>query len=190
MPELPDVEGFRRELAATLPRQRIRRVTVKDPGILRNTTAKAFARRLAGHRFATPSRHGKWLILPTDGPTVLIHSGMTGHPYYAADAAEGIGHERLVVSLDRGELRYADLRKLRGVWLADNEQDVTHITIQAEFEANVPAPVVVTLVMVIEALLPPVPVPVTEKSLGPNNRLVSVITLVEAGVAVEAVAGK
>nr|WP_293340279.1 DNA-formamidopyrimidine glycosylase family protein [Mycobacterium sp.] len=112
MPELPDVEGFRRELATTLPRRRIRHVTVKDPGILRNTTAKAFARRLDGHRFATPSRHGKWLMLPTDGPTLLIHSGMTGHPYYAADGADEIGYERLVISLDKGELRYADLRKL------------------------------------------------------------------------------
>ena len=128
MPELPDVEGFRRELAAALPRRRIRHVTVKDPGVLRNTTAKAFARRLTGHRFATPSRHGKWLMLLTDGPTLLIHSGMTGHPYYAADGADQIGHERLVMSLDKGELRYADLRKLRGVWLADDDEDVAHVT--------------------------------------------------------------
>lgn len=128
VPELPDVEGFRRELAATLPRRRIRHVTVKDPGILRNTTAKAFARRLAGHRFGAPSRHGKWLMLPTDGPTLLIHSGMTGRPYYAADGAEEIGYERLVMSLDKGELRYADLRKLRGVWLADDDEDVAHVT--------------------------------------------------------------
>lgn len=103
-------------------------MTVKDPGILRNTTATTFARRLAGHHFAAPSRHGKWLVLPTDGPTLLIHSGMTGRPYYAADGAEEIGHERLVVSLDKGELRYADLRKLRGVWLADDEDDVTRVT--------------------------------------------------------------
>ena len=128
VPELPDVEGFRRELATTLPRRRIRHVTVKDPGILRNTTAKAFARRLAGRRFATPSRHGKWLMLPTDGPTLMIHSGMTGHPYYAADGADEIGYERLVISLDKGELRYADLRKLRGVWLADDDEDVAHVT--------------------------------------------------------------
>lgn len=128
MPELPDVEGFRRELSTALPGQRIRHVRVKDPGILRNATAQTFARRLTGHRFSAPRRHGKWLILPTDGPTLLIHSGMTGHPYYAADGGDEIGHERLVVSLDKGELRYADLRKLRGVWLADDQDDVAHVT--------------------------------------------------------------
>lgn len=128
MPELPDVEGFRRELANTLPRRRIQHVRVHDPGILRNTSAAALARQLAGHRFSAPRRHGKWLILPTDGPALVIHSGMTGHPYFAAAGTEPEKYERLVVSLDRGELRYADLRKLRGVWLAGDEEDLAHIT--------------------------------------------------------------
>jgi formamidopyrimidine-DNA glycosylase len=127
VPELPDVEGFRRELAKTLPRRRIQHVDVRDPGILRNTSAAALARRLAGHRFETPRRHGKWLILPTDGPTMLIHSGMTGHPYYAKAGAEPEKYERLVVSLDQGELRYADLRKLRGVWLADDDDELAGV---------------------------------------------------------------
>lgn len=128
VPELPDVEGFRRELAETLPGRRIRRVQVRDAGILRNTTAGTLARRLTGRHFGAPRRHGKWLILPTEGPTLLVHSGMTGRPYFAATGAAKIGHERLVVSLDQGELRYADLRKLRGVWLADDEHDIARVT--------------------------------------------------------------
>jgi formamidopyrimidine-DNA glycosylase len=127
VPELPDVEGFRRELAGSLPGRRIRHVQVGDPGILRNTTARTLGRQLTGHRFGAPRRHGKWLILPTDGPTLLVHSGMTGHPYYAADGAEPVGYERLVVSLDKGELRYADLRKLRGVWLAADDDDIAGV---------------------------------------------------------------
>jgi formamidopyrimidine-DNA glycosylase len=101
-------------------------VKVHDPGVLRNAGAQTLGRRLAGHRFGKPDRIGKWLILPTDGPTLLIHSGMTGHPYYAANGSEAEKYERLVISLDRGELRYADLRKLRGVWLADG--DITEVT--------------------------------------------------------------
>ncbi|KBZ63923.1 formamidopyrimidine-DNA glycosylase [Mycobacterium [tuberculosis] TKK-01-0051] len=127
MPELPDVEGFRRELAKDLPRRRIEDVDVRDPGILRNASATALARRLTGRRFGAPRRHGKWLILPTDGPTLLIHSGMTGHPYYAKPGAQPEKYERLVVSLDHGELRYADLRKLRGVWLVDGEDEVADV---------------------------------------------------------------
>jgi formamidopyrimidine-DNA glycosylase len=127
MPELPDVEGFRRELARTLPGRRVRRVDVLDAGVLRNTTARTFAQNLSGHRFETPRRHGKWLILPTDGPTLLVHSGMTGHPYVAATSDDEEGYERLVIHLDRGELRYTDLRKLRGVWLATTEDQVAGV---------------------------------------------------------------
>jgi formamidopyrimidine-DNA glycosylase len=95
VPELPDVEGFRRELAGALPGRRIQHVQVHDAGILRNTTAGALGRRCAGH--------------------------------YAEDGAEPEKQERLVASLDKGELRYADLRKLRGVWLADGEDDIAGV---------------------------------------------------------------
>src|SRR5436305_13479166 len=105
MPELPDVEGFRRELTRTLPGRRVRDVEVRDAGILRNTTARALKRHLNGHRFGKPIRHGKWLLLPTDGPTLLVHSGMTGHPYYAPADTDEEGLERLVVAPDRGEFR-------------------------------------------------------------------------------------
>ncbi|WP_407688607.1 DNA-formamidopyrimidine glycosylase family protein [Mycobacterium sp. HUMS_1102779] len=125
---MPDVEGYRRELAGTLPGRRIRRVRVHDPGVLRNTTPQALGRRVDGHRFGDPRRHGKWLILPTDGPTLLIHSGMTGHPYHGADGAGRERHERLAIVLDEGELRYADLRKLRGVWLAAGGDDLARVT--------------------------------------------------------------
>jgi len=127
MPELPDVEGFRRELSNTLPGRQVRGVDVLDAGVLRNTSARTLACKLTGHRFEKPRRHGKWLILPTDGPTLLVHSGMTGHPYFASSGDDDEGQERLVIGLDRGELRYSDLRKLRGVWLADDDDEVAGV---------------------------------------------------------------
>jgi formamidopyrimidine-DNA glycosylase len=127
VPELPDVEGFRRELHRKLPGRRVKRVQVRDAGVLRNTTPRALSRNLVGRRFDEPRRHGKWLILPTGGPVLLVHSGMTGHPYYASDGDDEMGYERLVITLDRGELRYADLRKLRGVWLAADEDDAASV---------------------------------------------------------------
>ncbi|HYZ66711.1 MAG TPA: DNA-formamidopyrimidine glycosylase family protein, partial [Mycobacterium sp.] len=127
MPELPDVEGFRRELAEKLPGRRVRHVDVRDAGVLRNTTGRELERNLVKHTFGQPRRHGKWLILPTDGPMLLVHSGMTGQPYFAAAGADEKGYERLVLNLDRGELRYADLRKLRGVWLAADEDETAKV---------------------------------------------------------------
>lgn len=127
MPELPDVEGFRRELARALPGRRIRRVEVRDAGVLRNTTAQSLARNLIGRTFEQPHRHGKWLMLPTDGPALLVHSGMTGRPYYTL-GDDDTKHVRLAIELDRGEFRYADLRKLRGLWLLPSKDDMGDVT--------------------------------------------------------------
>jgi formamidopyrimidine-DNA glycosylase len=107
-------------------------VRVLDPGVLRNATAKAFENRLVGACFQAPGRHGKWLILPTDGPTLLLHSGMTGRPYFAKAGSVGRPatdrNDRLIISTDEGELRYADLRKLRGVWIVDSDAEIATVT--------------------------------------------------------------
>src|SRR6201994_2759927 len=104
MPELPDVEGFRRALAKGLAGRRIVRVTVIDPGVLRNRTPSQFIRQLTGRRFAEPARSGKWLILPTDGETVLIHSGMTGRPYLARPGDQPDRYDRLGITTEQAQL--------------------------------------------------------------------------------------
>jgi formamidopyrimidine-DNA glycosylase len=127
MPELPDVEGYRRDLTKHLPGYCVLRVQVRDKGVLRNRTPAEFTRQLTGRRFAVPSRLGKWLILPTNGPTVLIHSGMTGRPYFAGPGNEPDQYDRLVITTDGGQLRYSDLRKLRGIWLAANGPEAAEV---------------------------------------------------------------
>jgi formamidopyrimidine-DNA glycosylase len=114
-------------LARTLPGHRIVDVEVCDAGILRNRTAGQFAQAVTGRRFANPGRLGKWLILPTDGPSIIVHSGMTGHPYFADSSAPADRYDRLVLTTDAGQLRYADLRKLRGVWLAEDADELRRV---------------------------------------------------------------
>lgn len=118
MPELPDVEEFRRRLAAHGRGRRIRRTLVTDPGILRNVEARALDRALRGARFEEPERLGKWLIAWTTGPAVLIHFGMTGDLLPAPGPDGRHRHDRVIFELDRGELRYRNMRKLGGLWLA------------------------------------------------------------------------
>jgi formamidopyrimidine-DNA glycosylase len=60
------------------------------------------------------ARYGKWLILPADGPTLLVHSGMTGHPHYAADGAGREPHERLVVAWMKADCGTAGCPACRG----------------------------------------------------------------------------
>jgi formamidopyrimidine-DNA glycosylase len=124
MPELPDVEHFRRTFARGAAGHRVSEVVVTDPGILRDVTAAELDQALRGHRFAEPDRRGKWMIAGTDGPALVLHFGMTGDILWAADATDRHPHDRVIVILDHGEVRYRNMRKFGGVWLAANRNEV------------------------------------------------------------------
>src|SRR2546421_3048181 len=127
MPELPDVEGYRRYLARHAEGQRIARVDVPDPVLIRNRSGQAFGRAVKGKRFAEPTRHGKWLIAPLDGTEVLLHFGMTGHLPWSEDS-DRHQHDRLIFVCESGELRYNNMRRFGGVWLARDEHERGEVT--------------------------------------------------------------
>ncbi|MEU5592785.1 DNA-formamidopyrimidine glycosylase family protein [Streptomyces sp. NPDC020298] len=128
MPELPDVEGFREVLVSCAEGRRIRSVDVRDEGVLHGVSVRRLRETLVGRRFTGPERHGKWLLAHTDGPTLLLHFGMTGRLLCARpdDAVET--HDRVLFTLsgDR-QLRYRDQRKLKGLWLADDDHAVARL---------------------------------------------------------------
>ncbi|MFJ8105521.1 Fpg/Nei family DNA glycosylase [Streptomyces sp. NPDC096132] len=128
MPELPDVEGFRAVLESCAQGRVVRRVEVRDTGVLHEVSARRLREALEGRRFTRPERHGKWLLARTGGPTLLLHFGMTGqllccHPDDPVQA-----HDRVLFTLARDrQLRYRDQRKLRGLWLAEDESGVARL---------------------------------------------------------------
>ncbi|MFD8543362.1 Fpg/Nei family DNA glycosylase [Streptomyces sp. NPDC059649] len=120
MPELPDVEGFRRTLVSCARGRVIRRIDVYDEGVLHGVSRQRLRSELEGRRFTEPERHGKWLLAHTGGPTLLLHFGMTGRLVCCSPDDPVHPHDRVVFTLGRErQLRYRDQRKLQGLWLAD-----------------------------------------------------------------------
>src|SRR5215472_11643202 len=79
MPELPDVELYKRDLDATCLGRTIRRVTVSDVRILGDLSAAELGRRLEGARITASRRHGKHLLVDLGPPGwITMHFGMTG----------------------------------------------------------------------------------------------------------------
>jgi formamidopyrimidine-DNA glycosylase len=113
LPELPDVEGFRR-VARKAAERRIERVEVIDRSLLRGGRTAA----LEGARFGDPVRHGKWLIFPAGEAEVLMHFGMTGRLDWARRGSERHRHDRIVFLCRGGELRYRNMRKFGGIWIS------------------------------------------------------------------------
>lgn len=119
MPELPDVEVFRRYLTATALHQPIERMEVRDDYLLREVSARTLRRHLAGRSLTGTRRHGKWLFADTDGDRWLIlHFGMTGRLEYSKDPGRVPEHTRLLLHLAGGyHLAYDSRRKLGEVGL-------------------------------------------------------------------------
>jgi formamidopyrimidine-DNA glycosylase len=124
VPELPDVEGFRRQFARHAAGRTVRAIERVDASMLGSTGPPTFGRALRGRRFGQPRRHGKLLICPTDGPTLLLHFGMTGSLEWDGD---GHPHDRLVIRLDEGELRYRNMRKFGEIRLVGDERELERI---------------------------------------------------------------
>lgn len=127
VPELPDVEGFRRFFRRHAAGRRVERVRAQRE-ILRNTTPQGLGRALTGHRFDTPRRCGKWLICPAGGARLVLHFGMTGELVWSGAEPEPHAHDRLTLELEHGALRLRDQRKLGGAWLVRAERHLEDVT--------------------------------------------------------------
>jgi formamidopyrimidine-DNA glycosylase len=127
MPELPHVEGYRRYFARHAKGRRVERIKVLDRTLVRNTTPQGLGRALKGRRLEQPVRHGKWLLVPSGGATLLFHCGMTGELRWTSGRERGHPHDRVVLDLEGGELRYRNMRKFGGVWLGYGERDTWEI---------------------------------------------------------------
>src|SRR5436190_24309647 len=109
MPELPDVEHFRRAFARRASGRTVAGVWA-DPTILRNAAPEGLTGALVGRRFEEPDRQGKWLVAWTDGPALLLHFGMTGDLVWSGDEPSRHRHDRLALAfVGGGELRYRNM---------------------------------------------------------------------------------
>jgi len=106
MPELPEVETFKRYLDSTSLRQRITCVEVCDAYVLKRVTAHALARRLKGRRFQNSRRHGKHLFVRAgDDLWLRLHFGMTG-------SLEYLKHDQLTPKTARVIFHFSNNRRL------------------------------------------------------------------------------
>ncbi|PYI47473.1 MAG: formamidopyrimidine-DNA glycosylase [Verrucomicrobia bacterium] len=119
MPELPDVETFKRYLDATSLYQRITGVDVQSAYVLKGVSARELARRLNGRRFESSCRHGKHLFVRTDGDLWLrLHFGMTGSLQYFKREEDAPKHARvLFVFANAHRLAFEDQRKFGEIGL-------------------------------------------------------------------------
>jgi len=122
MPELPDVEQFKRYFDATALHKTIQKAGVGDPRILDGVSARRLQAALRGNAFESTHRHGKRLfVYMRAGPVLRLHFGMTGGLEYFKDSAKEPSHDRLRVDFTDGyHLAFVCQRLLGHVGLTDD----------------------------------------------------------------------
>ena len=122
MPELPEVETFKRYLDRTSLRQRITGVEVRDAYVLKRVSARELTRRLKGRRFENSHRHGKHLFVRTgDELWLRLHFGMTGDLQYLKGDEEAPKTVRVLFHFTNNRrLAFDDQRKFGEIELIED----------------------------------------------------------------------
>jgi formamidopyrimidine-DNA glycosylase len=112
VPELPEVETIRRQLAPALEGRRIERVEVRDSRWCEPAPPEAIEDAVRGRLIERVGRRGKYLILSLeDDVHVVMHLRMTGNLLLCADA-EDPPYLRVSFTLDDGRrLLFVDVRR-------------------------------------------------------------------------------
>jgi formamidopyrimidine-DNA glycosylase len=112
LPELPEVETIRRQLAPALEGRRLVDVTVRDPRWCEPAPPEAIADALRGRAIEEVGRRGKYLIVSlADDVHLVMHLRMTGNLLLTEDADDP-PHLRVDMRLDdRRRLLFVDVRR-------------------------------------------------------------------------------
>jgi formamidopyrimidine-DNA glycosylase len=111
VPELPEVETIRRQLAPLVEGRTLQALEISDPRWCEPLPPAALVDALAGRRVERLGRRGKYLLWEAeDDVTLLMHLRMTGTLLY--DAPDGTPYRRVLMTLDDGTtLSFCDPRR-------------------------------------------------------------------------------
>ena len=125
MPELPDIEIFKRYVNATSLHQKIRKVEVRSEKVLGATSARKLRSTLKGRSFESTRRHGKNLFVKlADAGWMLMHFGMTGSLAYFENPDDEPPNSRLLFAFENGyHLAFDDARMFGKVDLIAGPED-------------------------------------------------------------------
>ena len=114
MPEMPEVETIRRQLADKIIGCRITDVIIHLPRMFKWPTANEVPAYLIHQTITAINRRGKYLLITlSNGRLLVIHLRMTGRLLYQAANEPHDPYTRIVFKLDGDhELLYADTRTL------------------------------------------------------------------------------
>ncbi len=126
MPELPEVETIKNDLAPRIAGCRFTGVTLLAPQMVRRPAPESLGPQLVGKTIREVARRGKYLIFRlSSGEALLLHLRMSGSLLLKPGPGEVAPYTRAILNLDSGlELHFCDRRKLGTIELVPDEAEV------------------------------------------------------------------
>jgi len=123
MPELPEVETFKRYLDKTSLKQLIKYIQVTDNRILK-TEESHLKDSLNGKRFESSIRHGKYLLVYLKPRYLVMHFGMSGDLEYYDNKNDPPKFSKVIFQFDNGfSLAYISIRMFGKVSIANSIEE-------------------------------------------------------------------
>ena len=123
MPELPETETIARDLDGAISGRQIKKVSVRKADVLREVSARTFAKRLRDRRIVRSWRRAKLVVLDLDsGDRIVVQPRFTGALLIDDGSLDDsqLSYSTMRLELDDGRaLHYADVRRLGTVALMD-----------------------------------------------------------------------
>lgn len=123
MPELPEVEIIRTQLADFIQEKIVKDIIVKDKRYL---TPKSIRRwqAIIGLRIHCLKRKGKWLLFDLKDLKIAIHLRLTGNLIFNGKDENA---QIVIIFEDGNKLSYYDQRKFGEWWLVRNFEDIPYV---------------------------------------------------------------
>jgi len=124
MPELPEVEVYKKYFDGTSLGHKIVSVEIDDPKLVKYPNDK-FVKSLIGNSFILSDRIGKFFFASTSsGKVVVFHFGLTGNFYYFNESEDVPRFTRVLFYFDNGfRLAFVNMRKFGWLDLIDNVEE-------------------------------------------------------------------
>ncbi len=131
MPELPEVETFRRFLIqgnngySSVLGKVIQDAEVLWEGVLVGPSPDEFHQKVKGQGIVGVGRRGKHLLLQLSRDTLIIHPRMSGEVFLESQKEEVGKHYRLILNFQDGtRFVFNNIRKFGRVWFTASPEDI------------------------------------------------------------------
>jgi formamidopyrimidine-DNA glycosylase len=120
MPELPEVETFKRYLDKTSLNQVIKSIKVIDNRVL-DVNEVELKKLVVKNKFQSSIRHGKYILIKLEKGYLIMHFGMTGDLEYYNNKEEEPNYSKVIFHFNSGyNLAYTSRRMFGRLYIAES----------------------------------------------------------------------